>query len=71
MNVKKKSKSLNKKKVSLIITEVLIGSGCAISTSNMSIINPSIGLVLTSPSALLTSVDILITIEYISKVKLR
>ena len=56
---KKKYKSLNKKKILLIITEILIGSGSAISTSTMSIINPSIGIVLTSSTALLTSLAIL------------
>ena len=68
---KKKYKSLNKKKVLLIITEILIESGSAISTSTMSIINPSIGIVLTSSTALLTSLAILTTNEYISKLKLR
>ena len=68
---KKKYKSLNKKKVLLIISEILIGSGSAISTSAMSVINPSIGIVLTSSTALLTSLAILITNEYISKLKLR
>ena len=62
---KKKYRSLNKQKVILIITEVLIGSGSAISTSTMSLINPSIGIVLTSSTALLTSLAILITNEYI------
>ena len=68
---KKKYKSLKKKKVLLIITENLIGSGSANSTSTMSLINPSIGIVLTSSTALSTSVAILITNEYISKLKLR
>ena len=68
---KKKYKSLNKKKVLLIITEILVGSGSAISTSTMGLINPSIGIVLTSSTALLTSLAILITNEYISKLKLR
>ena len=68
---KKKYKNLNKKKVLLIITEVLIGSGSAISTSTISLINPSIGIVLTSSAALLTSIAILITNEYISKLKIR
>ena len=68
---KKKYKSLNKKRVLLNITEILIGSGSAISTSTMSIINLSIGIVLTSSTALLTSLAILITNEYISKLKLR
>ena len=68
---KKKYKSLNKKKVLLIITEILIRSGSAISASTMSLINPTIGIVLTSSTALLTSFAILITNEYISKLKLR
>ena len=36
----------------------------------MSLINPSIGIVLTSSLALLASIAILITIEYISKLNL-
>ena len=70
-NYKKKYKNLNKKKVLLIITEILIGSGSAISTSTMSIINPSIGILATSSTAFLTSLAIIITNEYISKLKLR
>ena len=62
---------MNKKKILLVITEILIGSGSAIGTSTMSLINPSIGVVLTSSSALLTSIAILITNEYISKLKIR
>ena len=68
---KKKYKNLNKKKVLLIIIEILIESGSAITTSTMSLINPNIGIVLTSSSALLTSIAILITNEYLSKLKLR
>ena len=68
---KKKYKNLNKKKILLIITEILVGSGSAISTSTMSIINPSIGIVLTCSTALLTSLAILITNEYISKLNMR
>ena len=49
----------------------MIGSGSAISTSTMSIKNPSVGIALTSSTALLTSLAILITNEYISKLKLR
>ena len=61
---------MNEKKVLLIITEILLGSGSAISTSTKSLINPSIGIVLTSSTALLTSIAILITNEYISKLKI-
>ena len=49
----------------------MIGSGSAISTSTMSLLNPSIGIVLTSSTVLLTSLAILITNEYKSKLKLR
>ena len=64
---KKKYKSLNKKKVLLIITEILIGSGLAVTSSFFSLNNPSIGIPIASCSALLTSIAILITNEYISK----
>ena len=52
---KKKYKSLNKKKILLIVTENLIGSGSAITASTMSIINPSIGIVLFSSTVFLSS----------------
>ena len=68
---KKKYKNLNKKKILLIITEILVGGSSAIGSSTMSIINPSIGNLATSSSAFLTSIAILITNEYISKLKLR
>ena len=68
---KKKYKSLNKKKILLIITEILVGSGSARGTSTMSLLNPSIGIVLTSSTALLTSIAISITNKYISKLKIR
>ena len=68
---KKIYKSLNKTKILLIITETVVGSGSAIGTSTMSLINPSIGIVLTSSTALVTSLAILITNEFINKLKLR
>ena len=68
---KKKDKSLNKKKIMLIITEVSVGSRPAISTSTMSIINSSIRIVITSSTAILTCIALLITNENISKAKLR
>ena len=55
----------------LVITEILVGSGSAISTSTMSLINPSIGIVWTFSTAFLSSIAILTTNEYISKLKLR
>ena len=68
---KKKYKSLNKKKILLIITEILVGAGSAVGSSSMSLINPAAGIVVSSATALLESIAILITNEYISKVKIR
>ena len=68
---KRKYKSLNKKKVLLIISEILFGSGSAIGTSTMSLVIPSIGIALTSSTALLTIIAILTTNEYISKLEKR
>ena len=67
----KKYKSSNKKKILLIITEILVGSGSAIGSSAMSLINPGAGIIISSSTALLTSIAILITNEYISKLKIR
>ena len=68
---KKKYKSLNKTKVLLIISEILVGGVSSITSSTFSIINPSIGITIASCSALLTSLAILITNENISKLKSR
>ena len=68
---KKKYKNLNKKKVLLIIAEMLVCSASAIGSSTMGLINPGAGIVISSSTALLTSIDILITNEHISKVKIR
>ena len=63
--------SVNKKKILLIITEILIGSGSAIGSSTMGLINPGAGNIISCSTALLTSIPILITNEYISKLKIR
>ena len=68
---KKKYKSLNIRKIMLIITEILIGSGSTISTSTLGLINPGAGIIISSSTAFLTSIAILITNEYISKLKIR
>ena len=68
---KKKYKSLNKKKILLIITEILVGSASAVGSSTMGLINPGAGVIIPSSTALLTSIAILITNEYISKLKIR
>ena len=61
---------LNKKKVLLVITEIFIESVSIIS-STMGLINPGAGIIFSSDTALLTPIAILITNEYISKLKLR
>ena len=48
----------------------MIAARCARSINKISLINPSIGLVLTSFSVLLTSFAILITSEFTSKLKI-
>ena len=68
---KKKYKNLKKKKFLLTITETLIGGGSAIGSSLMCLINPAAGIVVSSSTTLLTSIAILITNEYISKLKIR
>ena len=60
---KKKYKSLNKKKIMLIITEVLIGGSLTKTSSTLSKTNPSVGIVISSSTALLTNIAILITNE--------
>ena len=60
---KKKNRALNKKKVLLTITGILIGSGTAIGSSTMGLFNPGAGIIFSSSTALLTSIAILITNE--------
>ena len=62
---------MNKKKILLIITEILVGSASAVGSSTMGLINPGAGIIISSSTALLTSIAILITNEYISKLKIR
>ena len=71
MNIIKRKKTLNKNKVLLFITEILIGSGSAISTSTLGLINPGAGIIISSSTALLTSIAIFKANEYISKLKIR
>ena len=68
---KKKYKNLIKKKLLLNITEVPVGAGSAVGNSSMALINPGAGIIISSSTALLTSIAILITNEYISKLKIR
>ena len=69
--IRKNIKNLNKKKILLIIAEVLAGAGNAVGSSSMALINPGAGIVISSSTALLTSIAILFTNEYISKLKMR
>ena len=68
---KKKYKSLNKKKILLVITETLVGTASAVGSSTMGLINPGTGIIILSSTALLTSITILIANEYVSKLKIR
>ena len=68
---KKKYKNLNKKKILLVIAEILVGSASTVSSSTMGLINPGAGIIISSSTALLTSIAILITNEYISKLKIK
>ena len=68
---KKNYKGLNKKKILLIITEILVGSASAVGSSTIGLINPGVGIIISSSTALLNSIAILITNEYISKLKIR
>ena len=58
-------------KVLINIFEFFLRSGSAILTSTVSLANPSIGVKLTSSTALLTGIASLITNELISKLKIR
>ena len=69
--IRRKLKIFKKKKVLIIITEILVGSASNVGTSTMSLINPSAGNNISSSTALLTSIAILITNEYVSKLKIR
>ena len=68
---KKKYNSLNRKKILLIVSEILIGGGSAIGSSTMGLLNPSAGIIASSSTAFITIIAILITNEYISKLKIR
>ena len=54
----------------LFITEILRGGGSAVGSSTTGRNNPRVGRVSTSGTALLSSTAILITNEYISKLKI-
>ena len=51
----------------LIIIEILLSSASTITSSNLSTVNPSIGIMFSSNTDLSTSIAILITVQYISK----
>ena len=68
---KNKYKTLNIKNILLIITEILLGSVSALGSSTMGLNIPGAGIIISSSTPLLFSIAILITIEYISKLKIR
>ena len=68
-NYKKNYESLKKKKILLFITEILMGSGSAIGSSTMGLTNSGAGIIISSSTALLTIIAILITNEYITNLK--
>ena len=55
----------------LIIIEILVGNAWTVGTSTNVLDNPGAGINISSSTALLTSIAILITNEYISKLKIR
>ena len=55
----------------LNITEILSGSGSTITSSILSLVNPSVRISIARCSALLTSIAIFITSESIIKLKIR
>ena len=67
----KKNKSLKKKKVLSIITEILVGSASTVGSSTKGLIIPGAGNFISSSTASLTSYAILITNKYNSKLKIR
>ena len=60
-----------KQKVIIFLTEILIGSGSAIGSSTMGLINPGAGIIISSSTALLTSIAILIIKETVFKINIR
>ena len=69
--LKKKYKSLNKMKVLLFISENLVGSASVVVSSTIGLIITGVGIVMSSSTALLTSIAILITNEYNRNLKIR
>ena len=67
---KKKYKRSSKKKIILNITDKLIGSAWTIISSTLSILIPGVQII-SSSSALLISIAILLTNDYISEIRTR
>ena len=55
----------------MIVTEILVGSASAVGSSTTELFIPGSGIMISSSTALLTRFAILITNEYISKLKIR
>ena len=61
---------MDKKKVLLVLSENLMGGASTITPSTLSIVNPSAGIKISSSTTPLSSISILITNEYISKLEI-
>ena len=55
----------------LNITGIVIGSASTITSSTLGLINPGAGIIISRSTALLTSIAVLITNEYSSKLQIR
>ena len=64
-------RSINAKKTLIFIFEKFIAYASTINSSTLVMLNPSAGIMISSSTALLIPVAILITNEYISKTKIR
>ena len=62
---------MNKKKILLFLTEILVGSASTVGSATMGLFNPGAGNIFSSSTALLTSIATIITNEHISKLKIR
>ena len=62
---------MNKRNVLKIITEILVGSASTVGSSTMGLTNLGAGNTISCSTALLTSNAVLITNEYLSKLKIR
>ena len=68
---KKEDKNLDEKIPKFFIRDFLLGSATTITTSKLSLLNPSVGIIISSSTAILTSIATFFTKEYFSQLKIR